>query len=267
MRRRRHCRAVKPTPDFLGITAEQFIFDIILDRFRPVAIVEGPTFGFGQHRRGDVRMLAAAGQQQGFAVEVVEPVRVAMGGHPDAIVSSSLIRHLLSSGTVDGARLCLGRPYAIYGRVGHGHARGRVLGFPTANLETSQLIPGEGVYAARATLIASQAPGAGDARIAPPREEGPPMAAAVSVGRNPTFNDRELRIEAFLLDFSGDVYARELKLEFLAWLRPQEKYATSDALVEQVQRDVARTREIVGRETAPDVSTTPGAAARNPASD
>lgn len=231
---------IQPTPEFLAISAERFVTDVIVDRFHPVAMVEGPTFGFGQHRRGDVRMLAAAGKTHGFQVEVVEPVRVNMGGHPETIVSSSLVRHLLSSGSVDTAELCLGRPYTLYGEVEHGHARGRTIGFPTANLRTTQLVPAEGVYACRATLFKSVSD---PASMEMPAADGKPIAAAVSVGRNPTFNDRELSVEAFLLDFQGDVYGRRMKLEFLAWIRGQQKYPTPEALARQIEQDVQRTRD------------------------
>ncbi len=229
---------VQTTPAFLAIPAEQFVTDVIVKRFHPIAVVEGPTFGFGAHRRGNVRTLAAAGAQHGFEVQVVEPVRVALGGHPETIVSSSLVRHLLTSGTVDGAALCLGRPYALFGRIERGSGRGRTIGFPTANLSVgSQLIPGSGVYAGRAHLSGS---GASSAAAAP-------IAAAISVGKNPTFDATQLTVEAFLLDFDGDLYGQLIRLEFLAWLRSQQKFDSPEALSEQIQRDVAATRQIAAR--------------------
>src|SRR5690606_2116173 len=153
-------------------------------------------------------------------------VRVALGGHPDVVISSSLIRHLLSSGTVDGAALCLGSPYELAGTVIRGAGRGRSLGYPTVNLSTrGKLVPGEGVYAGRARQT-------GDT------QEAEPIPAAISIGRNPTFPSAELTVEAYLLDFSGDLYDRELSLEFLQWLRPQERFASPNELIEQIRRDV-----------------------------
>ncbi len=228
---------VHSTKDFFSIPAERFLTNVILDRFHPVAVVEGPTFGFGRHRQGDIEMLRAAGSRHGFEVEIVEPVRGALGGHPDTVISSSIVRHLLSSGTVDGAAHCLGRPYALLGTVIRGAGRGRGLGFPTANLQVrDQLIPAEGVYAGRVRLGGSVAEMV--------RGHEPFVAAAVSIGRIPTFDETALVIEAFLLDFDDDLYGRHVRLELLDWLRRQEKYPSPGALVEQIERDVARTREL-----------------------
>jgi len=226
---------VQTTREFLNISAEDFLRDIIVGRFHPIAVVEGISFGFGLHRQGDANMLRDAGRTHGFEVEIVEPVRVALGGHPDTVISSSLVRHLLNSGTVDGTALCLGRPYALFGRVIHGAGRGHNLGFPTANLEVEpQLIPAEGVYAGRAFLLNSNDP-----------RGQTPIAAAISIGRNPTFNETALSVEAYLLDFVGDLYAALMRLEFLEWLRPQQKFDSVPVLAEQIDRDVQRTREII----------------------
>lgn len=219
---------VESRREFFDCPADTFVQDIIVGRFRPAAMVEGASFRFGRHRQGDIETLRAAGRTHGFDVEIVPPVCVDLGGHPDTVISSSLIRHLLSSGTVDRAALCLGRPYALLGRVEPGLARGRTLGFATANLAlvAPQLVPAEGVYAGRATV--------GDSTY----------AAAVSIGRTPTFGgDRQL-IEAHLLDFDGDLYGCDLRLEFLAWLREQKKFDTPAALQAQIAEDIRQTREV-----------------------
>ncbi|MCL2330407.1 MAG: bifunctional riboflavin kinase/FAD synthetase, partial [Phycisphaerae bacterium] len=212
---------IEPRPELLNCPAETFIRDVIVGRFRPIAMVEGDSFRFGQHRIGDVEMLAAAGKQFGFELFVVPPVRVDLGGQPDTVISSSLIRHLLASGTVDRAAECLGRPYALLGRVTHGAARGRTLGFATANLtvESRQLIPAEGVYAGQTTI------------------DDRDYLAAVSIGHAPTFDGHETIVEAHLLDFNGDLYDRPLRLELTAWLRPQQKFESADALKHQIQAD------------------------------
>lgn len=137
---------VNSRPEFFDCPAEQFVQDVVVGRFQPIAMVEGASFRFGRRRQGDVDTLAAAGAANGFDVEIVAPIRVDLGGHPDTVISSSLVRHLLSSGTVDRAALCLGRPYALLGTVEPGAARGRTLGFATANLavHATQLIPPRG---------------------------------------------------------------------------------------------------------------------------
>jgi len=218
---------------FLAIPAERFIDEVILERFQPVAMVEGASFGFGHRRQGNVNTLREAAERHGFEAEVVEPVRVELGGHPGTVISSSLIRHLLKSGTVDQAALCLGRPYALFGQVVHGVGRGQPLGLATANLAVeAQLIPAEGVYAGQAEV---------DHRL---------WAAAVSIGRKSTFGERDLAVEAHLLDFTGDLYGRHLRLELREWLRPQERFGAPQSLRQQMARDVARTREVLKTDAA-----------------
>ncbi len=213
--------------ELLAITAENFVADIIVARFRPRAIVEGASFGFGRHREGNVETLKQAAGEYGFEVEVVEPVRIALGGHPDAVISSSLVRQLLGSGTVDQATVCLGRPYALLGRVVPGAGRGAKIGFPTANIDPGgQLIPAEAVYAGRAEV---------DGRF---------FAAAISIGRAPTFDGHKVVTEAYLLDFAGDLCGKSIRLEFIDWLRNQVRYATVEDLCQQMAKDVALTRTI-----------------------
>ncbi len=219
---------VRSDPGFFALAAEDFITDIIMERFAPVAMVEGHSFRFGHRRGGDVDTLRAAGARLGFEVEVVEPIRIALGGHPDAIISSSLVRNLLDSGSVDQAAQCLGRSYALIGMVARGQERGRTIGFPTANLAVAgQLVPAEGVYAGRAITAAGT------------------HAAAISIGRNLTFGQAPRTVEAHLLDFSGDLYDRPIRLEFLDWLRSHERFESAGALREQIQRDVAATRSAI----------------------
>jgi len=213
-------------PELLQITAEEFITEMIVARFHPRAVIEGESFGFGRHRQGHVETLRAVGAEHGFETELVEPIRVALGGHANAVISSSLVRQLAASGTVHQAAVCLGRPYCLSGRIIHGAGRGRSLGFPTANvLPGPQLIPGEGVYAGRAEI------------------DNQPFAAAISIGRNHTFDGSDVSVEAHLLDFDGQPAARPIRLEFIEWIREQRKFDSADALRRQIGRDVARTRK------------------------
>lgn len=220
----------RSTPEFLALTAESFISDVIVGRFHPAALVEGASFGFGRRRQGNVETLRQAGERCGFEVEVVEPVRIALGGHPDAVISSSLVRQLLGSGMVDQVALCLGRPYPLFGQVTHGAGRGCGLGFPTANVDPgSQLVPAEGVYAARVEVDEDH------------------YGAAVSIGHNPTFEGRSLVVEAHLLDFSGELYGRAVRVDFMQWLRGQQRFDSPEALKRQIDLDVRRTREELKR--------------------
>jgi len=177
----------------------------------------GENFRFGHKAQGDSRLLAADGRFD----TVVHPLLEVDG----EIVSSSHIRGLVLAGEVAQATDFLGAPFQLQGEVVHGDERGRELGFPTANLVPEELLvcPGHGVYACLA--------------------DGRP--AAVSIGVRPTFQTgRGELIEAYILDFEGDLYGRELRLDFLARLRGERRFATAEALVEQMHDDVERTREI-----------------------
>lgn len=277
---------VRSEPGFFSISAEDFIREIIVGRFHPRACVEGENFRFGRHRQGDEAMLMSAGARHGFDVYVVPPVRAALGGHPDTVISSSLVRHLLASGNVDRAALCLGRPYALLGTVRHGLGRGRTLGFPTANVATEgQLVPAEGVYAGRAfvNVRGRQVEARGDrgsgfgvqgsgfrvqgsgnpqqregergstedagAAARTDREPGVgmdgPFAAAVSIGRTPTFAENELLIEAHLLDFDGDLYGQTMRLELVDWIRDQRRFESVEALKAQIHEDLEAVRAAI----------------------
>lgn len=225
---------VRSDPDFLRLSAEAFIQDVIMARFDPMAMVEGASFGFGRKREGDVRTLRGAGRRLGFEVEVIQPVQAALGGHPDAVISSSLTRQLLRSGAVDQAIHCLGRPYALLGTVERGEARGRVMGYPTVNLATGhQLIPAEGVYAGRAQCAGRTYP------------------AAVNVGRRPTFDRSDPNVEAHLIGFEGDLYGQSLRLELLDAIRQIHTFGSPQDLREQIARDVETARAIVERFSDP----------------
>jgi riboflavin kinase/FMN adenylyltransferase len=144
-------------------------------------------------------------------------------------VSSTAIRRALAEGDVEWPRRALGRRYAVDGRVGEGAGRGATLGWPTANLDLppKMLLPGTGVYAGRALLPTGA------------------WTAAINVGTNPTFGVEPLHLEAFLLDFDGDIRGEEMSVEFWAHVSSEERFDSVDALVEKIADDVRRTREIV----------------------
>ena len=170
---------------------------------------------------------AAGAARPSSTVAVVESVQV---GGPDGAklaVSSSAIRGWLREGQVHLAQAGLGRPYSLVGRVGRGDARGRGLGYPTANLvDMNQLIPAEGVYA-------------GFAEVA-----GRRLTAAISIGKKPTFDGETLAVEAFLLDFDESVYDQAIALSFLGWVRAQRKFDSAADLQSQISDDVAQVKRI-----------------------
>jgi len=213
------------TPELAGVEPEAFTKDIIVGRLHAQEVVVGENHTFGRGARGDAALLRAIGAPMGLQTHVVPPLLV--DGVP---VSSSEIRTALRDGDVVRAARYQGRPYSIAGTVTHGDGRGRTLGFPTANLDPERplLVP-TGVYACRAEV---------DGAIHP---------SVVNVGVRPTFGDNALAIEAHLLDVTADLYGRSLRLEFVARLRGERKFAGVDALREQIARDVeAARRELAG---------------------
>jgi riboflavin kinase / FMN adenylyltransferase len=203
--------------EFASRSAQEFIDDVLVGALGAGQVSIGENFRFGHRAKGDPQLLAADGRFD----TVVHPI-LEMDGE---IVSSSRIRGLVSAGDVAEADRLLGAPFQLSGEVVHGDERGRELGFPTANLvpEETLACPGHGVYAALA--------------------EGRP--AAVSIGVRPTFETgRGELIEAYLIDFEGDLYGSTLRLDFLARLRGERYFETPSALVGQMERDVAQTREI-----------------------
>jgi riboflavin kinase / FMN adenylyltransferase len=214
--------------DFARRSADDFVKDVLVGALGATQVAIGENFRFGHKAQGDSRLLSS---DRRFAT-VVHPLLEVDG----EVVSSSHIRGLVLAGEVSEANRLLGVPFQLRGEVVHGDERGRELGFPTANLipEEGLACPGHGVYAALA-----DGPGTGG-----------PLAAAVSIGVRPTFQTgRGELIEAYLLDFDGDLYGGQLQLEFLGRLRGERRFVSPEALIEQMHRDVEGTRELVGRQT------------------
>ncbi len=209
--------------DFASRSAEQFVDDVLVGALGAAKVAIGENFRFGHKAQGDPRLLAADARFQ----TTVHPLLEVDG----EIVSSSHIRGLVLAGELSVANRLLGARFQLCGEVVHGDQRGRRLGFPTANLVPREdfACPGHGVYAA----IASGA-------------DGVKRPTAVSIGVRPTFNTgRAELIEAFLLDFGGDLYGQTLCLEFVERLRGERRFDSAEALIEQMHRDVARTRELI----------------------
>jgi riboflavin kinase/FMN adenylyltransferase len=185
-------------------------------------ICVGDDFQFGRDRSGDVHALRRLGTEHGFTVDIAAPVTV-----DGRIVSSTRIRNALLAGEIEEAAGLLGRHYAVTGTVEHGDKRGRALGFPTVNLRTppERLLPRDGIYAVWAWV------------------EGRRVMAAASLGVRPTFGGGARRLEAYLLDWEGDVYGDRVRVEFVRRLRDELRFASAEELSAQIAKDVAQTRE------------------------
>ncbi len=215
------------TAGLLALTPQGFVREVLLERFAPRAIVEGPNFRFGKGRAGSVETLRELAAEGRFEVVEVEPVRIDLPARPNVRVSSSLIRELVLAGDVVSAGRCLGRAYVLRGRVVSGEHRGRLLEFPTANVEAEGVVaPGDGVYAARAAVA------------------GRSQAAAVSIGTKPTFGPAPRAIEVHLVDGGGDFYGRRIEVAFLERLRDQRRFPDAESLRAQIAKDVQRVREL-----------------------
>jgi riboflavin kinase/FMN adenylyltransferase len=221
------------TLDFSRMAPDEFVHQALVERLHASAVVVGENFRFGHKAAGDVALLERLGRRFGFTAHGV-PL-LTEDGTP---LSATYVRSCVQAGDVGTAAAVLGRPHRVDGVVERGDQRGRELGFPTANLRTDAwaAVPADGVYAGRVVRLDEWG------RTMP---EPPLGAAAISVGTNPTFEVRQRRVEAYVLDFAGDLYGDALGIEFLARLRGMEKYDSVDALVRQMHADVEQTRALV----------------------
>lgn len=208
-------------------TPEQFAKTYLRDKIGCKEVVIGPNFKFGKDRAGTVEDLVRFGKELGFEVTVQEPVFVE--GIP---VSSTKIRQLIQEGNVGLAGRMMGRYYSMEGKVLPGDGMGKTLGYPTANFRLpNELVPKEGVYAAR---------------IATLKAEGyVTLDGIVYIGSKPTFDMKEVRMEVHLFDFNGDLYGKRLLVTFIEWIRGDEKFPDSAALVGQIGRDIEKAKSIL----------------------
>lgn len=210
------------TPALAARSAEEFVVSRLLP-LNLKRLVIGYDFALGRDREGARDALAVLGEKYGFAVSQIPPYEI-----DGEAVSSTLIRRRVGEGDVEGAARLLGRPYSLRGRVGRGFGRGRLLGFPTANLEGYEtLLPARGVYAVFASW---------DGRRAP---------AVANIGLNPTFNGQSLTVETFILDTRADLYDQPLSLEFAQKLRDERRFAAPEDLKRQIGLDASLAREIL----------------------
>ena len=217
------------TVEFSRLAPEAFVHAVLVEQLHACSIVVGENFRYGHRGAGDVAALTASGRRFGFTVEGAP-----LQGTGEATWSSTYVRSCVDAGDVTEAAAVLGREHRIDGVVVRGDQRGRELGYPTANLEPLpwSAVPADGVYAGR--LVRG----------------GERLPAAISIGTNPTFAGRERRVEAYVLDFTGDLYGEHVGLSFTARLRETLRFDGVEPLIEQMARDVARTRDLVASRPA-----------------
>lgn len=219
---------VYPTDaQLLQMEPDAFFHEVVLDQIRAQVVVEGPNFFYGRNRAGNVSTLRDSCAAYGIQFEVVPSVTV-----EGEMVSSSAIRSLIQGGNVARAVQFLGRNYEVEGTVGRGAARGRTIGFPTANLTgISTLLPQEGVYAG----------------IVP--YQGRDWAAAINIGPNPTFGEMSRKFEAHLLDFNADLYDSVIRVEFVQKIRETRPFPHIDELLSQLHRDIEQVKSLTAHRT------------------
>ena len=210
--------------DLAATSAEDFVADILAGRIGAAGVVTGDDFTFGRGRAGNAEALRELGAGHGIVAETVAPV--ILDGAP---VSSSRIREALKAADPGTATHLLSRPFAIEGIVERGDARGRALGFPTANLSLgSYQRPAYGIYAVKVRL-----------------DDGSEQAGVASLGIRPTFEPPVELLETFLFDFEGDLYGRTIEVALHAYIRSEEKFGSADALVTQMQADETEARRLL----------------------
>jgi riboflavin kinase/FMN adenylyltransferase len=221
------------TPEFMRLAPETFTHSVLVEHLHAAQVVVGENFTYGYRAAGTVDSLRAEGRRFGFAVEGIPLAGV---DDDEVTISSTYIRACVAAGDMGSAARALGRPHRVDGVVVRGHRRGRELGYPTANVETPPFtaIPADGVYAGH--LVTRDSEGTS-------RERFP---AAISVGTNPTFQGSRRTVEAFVLDYEGDLYGEHVGVEFAERLRPMAAFADVDALLVAMAKDVADTRQVLG---------------------
>ncbi len=205
-----------------------FVRTVLVEKMGARAIVTGHDHRFGRDRKGDSALLRELGEQLGFSVLQCDPETI-----DEVVVSSSMIRGLIEAGQVRRAQRFLGRRHSFVGKVVRGAGRGKSIGIPTANLQTlseDKLSPGVGVYAVLVELP-------GEAILKP---------GMMNIGYQPTFNGTELHLEVNILDWSGDLYDREVRVEFVERIRNEKKFDSIEGLIEQLNKDRVRCRRLLG---------------------
>ncbi|CCH48320.1 bifunctional riboflavin kinase/FAD synthetase [Pseudodesulfovibrio piezophilus] len=223
------CLLLHFTMEMAKLTPEEFVRKYLLDGVNMKELIIGYDYHLGKGRTGDFATLTRLGKENGFTVDRLDPVTI-----EDAVVSSTRIRDLVHAGHVWAVRPLLGRFYQVKGEVVHGMNRGgRLLGFPTANLKLmDELFPKPGVYANWVEV---------DGRV---------HMGVANIGRNPTFGNDALSVEAHLLDFKGDLYGRDIRVHFVQRIRDEKKFSGIDELKDRIGKDIELGRQILSQPEA-----------------
>lgn len=207
-----------------GLSAEDFVGERLVRDLGVAGVSTGEDFTFGKGRSGDIPLMRSLGEQYGFTVDTIAPVQL-----DGETVSSTRIREALRAGNPREAARLLTRPYAIEGVVQHGDKVGRTLGFPTANIDMANYLrPAFGIYAVRGRL-----------------PEGRAVDGAANLGVRPSFDPPKELLEPYFFDFSGDLYGQRIEVELVDFIRPEAKFDSMDALMEQMAEDVAAARRLL----------------------
>lgn len=211
---------------FSTLSEDDFVREIILKSLRAKYVVVGKNFRFGKNRRGNIHYLRAAGRRYGFSVHAVPPVK-----KRGVIVSSSMIRELLKRGKIEAANELLGRAYGVDGTVIRGEARGKILGYPTANILTENEITPSGIFISSIALGASLLP------------------SLTNIGHRPTFGPGERIIETYILNFNKNLYGKKITICFHKKLRKEKKFRDMEALTLQIRKDLREASRFFGQST------------------
>lgn len=212
------------TVEFMRLTAAEFVHDVLVERLHASAVVVGENFRYGHLGQGTIATLTEDGRRFGYSVDPFP-----LQGTNGMTWSSTYVRSCVAAGDVRSAAEALAREHRVNGIIVRGDGRGREIGFPTANLEPVpwSAVPADGIYAGRV------------------HRGKETLGAAISIGTNPTFQGNERRVEAFVLDFQGDLYGEHVGFSFTERLRDMLRFDDVDGLVEQMHLDVARAREVL----------------------
>lgn len=212
-------------PEIIGMEPERFVKEILVDQLHVKYIAVGPDFRFGHNRKGDGTLLKELGEIYGYKVEIFEKECL-----DKKAISSTYVRYMLETGEMETVRKLLGYPYYVSGTVVHGHEIGRTLGIPTINLlpDEEKMLPPNGVYLTKT------------------RFDGQEYFGITNIGVKPTISGVEAKgVETYLFDFEGDLYDKELLVEFYAFERPEYKFESLEELKEQLQKDAAWGRKFI----------------------
>ena len=210
---------------FAQLSAEEFVSTILVQHLNVKKVIIGYDHRFGRNRTANIDDMRLFGEKYGFAVEEISVQEV-----DEVSVSSTKIREALNKGDVTTAEHYLGTPYSLTGTVVHGLKLGRTLGYPTANIQVTEdykLIPKDGVYAVYSYI------------------DGRKVYGMMSIGKNPTIERKGASIEVYFFDFNGDLYDQKLTIEFVQYLREEQKFATIDLLKKQLQDDETAARKAI----------------------